>query len=194
MENAVFLESSAGRRGLALISTRSGDPLLSSEHAVFGAAVVLSCLGFWLFRQANSEKAAFRRDPRTLLQRSPDPSNSGRQLLLSPGWWAGGLSSYCLSWGTRPTPGRRGIFKYPGDRVLGVSWCLYCGLPGTARPLVPYFYVVYFFVLLAHRATRGARKDGWQRYIAAPIPVRARAVLSRALLLVPSLFVPGAPI
>ena len=160
-----YLVENDGLR-LVLSQTR-GEVVLSSEHIVFGAALVLSCLGFWIFRRANSEKDAFRRDPKALLKRNPKlrtfTTNSGRQLLIS-GWW--GLARK---------------INYTGDWLLGVSWCLYCGLPTTSRPLVPYFYAVYFFVLLVHRAFRDdaqcARKYGkdWDRY----------------KLLVPSLFVPG---
>ena len=34
--------------------------------------------------------------------------------------------------------------------MMGTSWCLLCGLGSV----VPYFYAIYFFVLLVHRSVR----------------------------------------
>lgn len=69
--------------------------------------------------------------------------------------------------------------NYAGDWLMGLSWCL---LTGTGS-LVPYFYAIYFGVLLVHRAIRDdamcAEKygDDWAAY-------KKR---------VPSTFIPGVP-
>ena len=83
----------------------------------------------------------------------------GTRLLVS-GWW-----------------GMARKINYTGDWLMGLSWCLCCG----ATSPVAYFYAVYFFVLLVHRAARDdhmcAAKYGadWKEY-------KAR---------VPAVFVPG---
>ena len=49
--------------------------------------------------------------------------------------------------------------NYLGDWLMAWAWCLPCGFDH----LVPYFYVVYFGVLLVHRDLRdggGAEKYG----------------------------------
>ena len=40
--------------------------------------------------------------------------------------------------------------NYTGDWLLGLSWCLYCGFGS----IIPYFYSIYFAVLLVQRAWR----------------------------------------
>ena len=51
--------------------------------------------------------------------------------------------------------------------MMGLAWCLTCGF-GHA---LPYFYIVYFTVLLVHRERRDhaacARRYGppWRRYV-----------------------------
>jgi len=40
--------------------------------------------------------------------------------------------------------------NYTGDWIMGLSWCLVCGVQSA----VPYFYAVYFMILLVHRAGR----------------------------------------
>ena len=67
--------------------------------------------------------------------------------------------------------------NYTGDWLMGLSWCLCCG--GTS--IVAYFYAIYFFVLLVHRAARDDHMcavkygDDWKEY-------KKR---------VPSIFIPG---
>lgn len=61
--------------------------------------------------------------------------------------------------------------------MMGLSWCAICG----AEHLPPYFYAIYFAILLIHRATRDdyfcSEKygDDWAKYKA----------------IVPSVFIPG---
>ncbi|KAK9839777.1 hypothetical protein WJX81_000641 [Elliptochloris bilobata] len=114
--------------------------------------LALKALGYAIFRGANSQKDAFRRDPgapgvrhlRTL------QTASGRRLLIS-GWW--GVARH---------------INYLGDWLMGLAWCLPCGF----RHVVPYFYAVYFGALLMHRDLRDEHacrlKYGrdWDRYCA----------------------------
>ena len=130
--------------------------LLVAHHAAAptGLALVgialLNVCGFAIFRGANSQKDAFRRDP-------TDPSvahltfletKRGTRLLTS-GFW-----------------GMARKINYTGDWMMGLAWCLCCG---AASPLA-YFYAVYFLVLLVHRAGRDDMfcsikyGDDWARY------------------------------
>jgi len=135
------------------------DPGLSAPGLALISGLCLA--GYVVFRSANSQKDAFRRDPN-----DPDVAHlqwmetaRGSRLLTS-GWW--GLARK---------------INYTGDWMMGVSWSLCCG---AISPLA-YFYPAYFLVLLIHRATRDDHfcsvKYGsdWQRYKQ----------------LVPHVFVPG---
>ena len=56
--------------------------------------------------------------------------------------------------------------NYSADWLMGVSWCAVCG----TGSIVPYFYAIYFGILLIHRAWRDdhacSHKYGadWERY------------------------------
>ncbi|XP_064407807.1 delta(14)-sterol reductase TM7SF2 [Latimeria chalumnae] len=121
---------------------------LSTVTAV--GIVLINALGYFIFRSANSQKNTFRRDPN-----HPDvagletiPTATGKRLLVA-GWW--------------------GFVRHPnylGDLIMALAWSLPCGL----THLLPYFYVIYFTVLLIHREARDEeqclRKYGlsWQQY------------------------------
>lgn len=97
-------------------------------------ALAVFSLGFYIFRAANSEKDAFRRDPT-----APEvkhlrymPTKRGTKLLVS-GWW-----------------GAARKINYTGDWLVTLSWCLLCGFDS---PLI-FFQAVYFLILLVHRAMR----------------------------------------
>ena len=119
----------------------------------------LHLLGYWIFRQANSTKDAFRRDPGSVPHVKYLETKRGTKLMVS-GWWG---------WARK--------VNYTGDWLMSLAWCLLCG----PTHVFPYFYCIYFGVLLAHRAARDdhfcALKYGadWDRYKKA----------------VPSLFLPG---
>ncbi|CAM9605547.1 unnamed protein product [Ectocarpus sp. 6 AP-2014] len=128
------------------------------------AVAVISCLclvGYAIFRGANGQKDAFRRDPNASAVSHLQwmPTKRGTKLLTS-GWW-----------------GAARKINYTGDWLMGLAWCM---LAGFSSP-VPYFYCIYFGVLLVHRAMRDdhacAAKYGpdWSVYKQK----------------VPSLFVPG---
>lgn len=63
------------------------------------------------------------------------PTARGTRLITS-GWW-----------------GAARHVNYFGDWIMGLAWCLPCGLAGAAG-IVPYFYCIYFAALLAHRERR----------------------------------------
>lgn len=124
------------------------DPNLSNISLT--AILVLHIFGFFIFRGANSQKDKFRRDP-------DDPAVShllflqtkrGTKLLTS-GWW-----------------GMARKINYTGDWIMGLTWCLVCGFDS----IVPYFYAIYFAILLVHRSMRDdemcAHKYGedWLKY------------------------------
>lgn len=114
--------------------------------------VALNCVGYAIFRGSNLQKDLFRKDP-------SDPrvkhlktleTSTGRKLLVS-GWW--GVARH---------------INYTGDWLMSLSWSLLCGFGSV----VPYFYPIYFAVLLIHRDLRDyhscKRKYGadWDRYCA----------------------------
>jgi protein-S-isoprenylcysteine O-methyltransferase Ste14 len=113
--------------------------------------VVLNLAGYFLFRTANLQKHRFRKDPeQPIWGRRPEyiQTAAGSRLLVS-GWW--GLGRH---------------LNYLGDLMMGLAWCLPCGFE---HPL-PYFYFVYFAILLVHREERDhhacAAKYGsdWEAY------------------------------
>ncbi|GAX81135.1 hypothetical protein CEUSTIGMA_g8569.t1 [Chlamydomonas eustigma] len=133
--------------------------LVDSPQNLSVPAVIVILLvkgvGYYIFRGANGQKDTFRRNP-------DDPSvkhlktlktERGTKLIIS-GWW--GMSRH---------------INYLGDWIMGVAWCLPCGIAAMAS-VVPYFYCLYFAVLLIHRERRddqGCRaKYGadWDKYCA----------------------------
>jgi protein-S-isoprenylcysteine O-methyltransferase Ste14 len=113
--------------------------LVTHAHDLPAAAtagiVALNLVGYAVFRSANLQKHRFRRDPsRPVWGRPPEYIRTGSgALLLTSGWW--GLARH---------------FNYFGDLLMGLAWCLPAGF---AHPL-PYFYIVYFLILLIHRERR----------------------------------------
>ncbi|KAM4722292.1 delta(14)-sterol reductase TM7SF2 [Rhinophrynus dorsalis] len=112
--------------------------------------VLLNALGYIIFRGSNSQKNAFRRNPADpqVAGLETIPTATGKRLLVS-GWW--------------------GLVRHPnylGDLIMALAWSLPCGL----SHILPYFYVIYFTVLLIHREARDEhqcmKKYGlaWQEY------------------------------
>eukprot|EP01026_Neomeris_dumetosa_P007684 TRINITY_DN12388_c0_g3_i1.p1 TRINITY_DN12388_c0_g3~~TRINITY_DN12388_c0_g3_i1.p1 ORF type:complete len:206 (+),score=-0.32 TRINITY_DN12388_c0_g3_i1:8-625(+) len=112
--------------------------------------VSLFILGYGTFRGANSQKDTFRRNPEhpSVKNLKTLKTERGRQLLID-GWWK--IARH---------------INYTGDWLLGLSWCLPCGF----SCVIPYFYAVYFAVLLIHRDMRDGlscqQKYGadWKKY------------------------------
>lgn len=114
------------------------------------AIVLLKLAGFYIFRKSNSEKNAFRRNPADpkLSYLRTIPTATGKSLLVS-GWW--------------------GVVRHPnylGDLIMALAWSLPCGF----SHLLPWYYMIYFFILLVHRDSRDMsecrRKYGsaWEEY------------------------------
>ncbi|KAH7100262.1 ERG4/ERG24 ergosterol biosynthesis protein [Auriculariales sp. MPI-PUGE-AT-0066] len=121
-------------------------PVALGPLGVVGA-LGTAAAGYYIFRVANLEKNDFRngRNPKNLRFMVTE---SGSKLLTS-GWW--------------------GFLRHPnylGDWIMALSWSL---LTGFSTP-IPYFYVVYFLILLVHRDSRDdhncAKKYGkdWDKY------------------------------
>ncbi|KAG5457564.1 MAG: ergosterol biosynthesis ERG4/ERG24 family-domain-containing protein [Olpidium bornovanus] len=113
---------------------------------------LVNFLGYGIFRGANKQKDLFRSRPDCEASKAMTyiTTKTGSKLITS-GWW--GMARH---------------INYLGDWIMGLAWCLPCGLP--AFPAVPYFYAAYFAGLLFHRQRRDdekcARKYGgdWERY------------------------------
>ncbi|XP_026197172.1 delta(14)-sterol reductase LBR isoform X2 [Anabas testudineus] len=114
------------------------------------AIVILKLVGFYIFRKSNSEKNAFRRNPADprLSHLKTIPTATGKSLLVS-GWW--------------------GVVRHPnylGDLLMALAWSLPCGF----SHLLPWYYMIYFIILLVHRDSRDMsdcrRKYGsaWDEY------------------------------
>ncbi|XP_038134026.1 delta(14)-sterol reductase LBR isoform X1 [Cyprinodon tularosa] len=117
---------------------------------VLSAIVILKLVGFYIFRKSNSEKNAFRRNPSdpSLSHLKTIPTATGKSLLVS-GWW--------------------GVVRHPnylGDLIMALAWSLPCGF----SHILPWFYMIYFIILLVHRDSRDMnecrRKYGsaWDEY------------------------------
>ena len=112
--------------------------------------LAVKALGFWIFRGSNGEKNEFRTNPTGAASAHLRylQTASGSKLLIS-GWW--GMARH---------------MNYLGDLLMGLAWCLPCGLQSA----IPYFYFVYFATLLVHRERRDEEKcrnkygKDWDRY------------------------------
>ncbi|XP_001514233.2 delta(14)-sterol reductase LBR [Ornithorhynchus anatinus] len=117
---------------------------------IASAVIALKICGYIIFRCANSQKNAFRRNPADpkLAHLKTIPTSTGKNLLVS-GWW--------------------GFVRHPnylGDLIMALAWSLPCGF----NHILPYFYVIYFTILLIHREARDEnhckKKYGlaWEKY------------------------------
>ncbi|KAL3807336.1 hypothetical protein ACHAXA_001308 [Cyclostephanos tholiformis] len=123
------------------------DPLLS--WPALAAIVAVNVMGYLIFRGGNGQKDAFRRDldSAEVSHLTYLCTKHGTRLLTS-GWW--GLCK----------------INYTGDWILGLSWCMLCGF----NSVVPYFYAIYFAILLVHHSVRDYHMcrekygDDWDKY------------------------------
>ncbi|XP_018592448.1 delta(14)-sterol reductase LBR [Scleropages formosus] len=112
--------------------------------------ITLNLIGYFVFRKANSQKNAFRRNPADpkLSHLRTIPTATGKSLLVS------GL------WGFVRHP------NYLGDLIMALAWSLPCGF----SHILPYFYIVYFTCLLIHRDARDEKQcrrkygSAWNEY------------------------------
>ncbi|XP_018412009.1 PREDICTED: lamin-B receptor [Nanorana parkeri] len=117
---------------------------------VVASIIALNTLGYLLFRYANNQKFAFRKNPDDpkLSHLKTIPTSAGSQLIVSGLW----------GWVRHP--------NYLGDLIMAWAWCLHCGFAS----ILPYFYGFFLTDLLLHRVTRVEqqckRKYGpdWQKY------------------------------
>ena len=120
------------------------DPHLSVP--VLAAIMAWYAIGYWIFRSANGQKDHFRKHPEQYTKFLPTKRGTK---LLTGGWW--GLARK---------------INYTGDWIMGLTWCMLCGF----NSIVPYFYAVYFFLLLWHRSIRddhmcqGKYGADWDKY------------------------------
>jgi Delta14-sterol reductase len=125
------------------------NPIQLSAFSIMGL-IALNLSGLYIFRSSNSEKNNFRTNPSSpsCKHLKSMQTTSGSKLLIS-GWW--GLARH---------------INYTGDWIMALSWC---GVTGINSP-IPYFYAVYFAVLLWHREMRDEHKcrnkygKDWDRY------------------------------
>jgi protein-S-isoprenylcysteine O-methyltransferase Ste14 len=108
---------------------------IQAHYLVEHTHVLLNATGYGIFRGANIQKHNFRKYPDKPIWDKPAQyiKTARGTLLLTSGWW--GLSRH---------------MNYFGDLLMGLAWCLPC-LFGS--PL-PYFYILYFTILLVHRERR----------------------------------------
>lgn len=97
--------------------------------------VIFFCIGYWIFRGANSQKNDFKNDPNVLIW-GKKPETIGGRILIS-GWW--------------------GILRkanYLGDWIIALSLAFPCGF----SHLFAFFYPIYLISLDTHRAIRDDHK------------------------------------
>lgn len=117
----------------------------------YAAASVFGALGYWTFRGSNGLKDRFRReykkDPTRFEGLRTMATKRGTRLITGS-WW-----------------GIARKINYTGDIMMATAWSMFCG-----GALLPYFYPVYLFGLLTHRAFRDdafcQKKygDDWAKY------------------------------
>ncbi|KAF9972801.1 erg24, C-14 sterol reductase [Actinomortierella ambigua] len=123
------------------------DMTLSHTLLVIGT----QCIGYWIFRGANGQKNKFRRygaDSHHNKGLKYMDTAAGSKLLIS-GWW-----------------GTARHINYFGDWLMALAWSLPCGFDSP----LPYFYPIYFAILLLHRERRDEEKcrikygADWEKY------------------------------
>lgn len=97
--------------------------------------VALNAGGYFLFRSSNLQKHRFRQSPSApIWGRRPTFIRTARGTqLLTAGFW--GIARH---------------LNYTGDLMMGLAWCLTCKF----SHILPYFYFIYFAILLVHRERR----------------------------------------
>ncbi|KAI3380806.1 hypothetical protein SNEBB_010062 [Seison nebaliae] len=107
---------------------------LPGASILFNVAVFFMAIGYIIFRSSNNQKNDFRINPQAEQFKTMETidTNKTKKLLVS-GWW--------------------GIVRHPnyfGDILMAISWSLPCGFLNVA----PWFYPIYFTILLIHRDRR----------------------------------------
>ncbi|OEU08604.1 Lbr protein [Fragilariopsis cylindrus CCMP1102] len=108
------------------------DPQLKTVTLVL--IFCLYCIGFYIFRSSNKQKDIFRSNPfDERVQHLNYIKTKRGTCLLTSGWW-----------------GYARKINYTGDYLMGLSYSLLCGCDSV----VPYYYSIYFLILLVHRSIR----------------------------------------
>ncbi len=108
--------------------------------------IVLYLIGYYIFRESNSQKNQFKTNPSLEIWGKKPETVDGK--LLVSGFW--GLGRH---------------MNYTGDLIMAFCYCVPCGLQFGG-----YFYAIYLFILLTHRAyrddtkCRSKYKDIWGTY------------------------------
>ncbi|QDZ21766.1 sterol reductase [Chloropicon primus] len=126
------------------------DHPIHLSRAFLAVVLALKIVGYLAFRGANGQKDMFRRDPNSPKVKHIKyiKTKRGTRLMVS-GWW--GIARH---------------INYTADWIMGLSWCLPCGFDHV----VPYFYAIYFGVLLIHRDLRDGEAcenkygSDWDKY------------------------------
>ncbi|XP_043399526.1 delta(14)-sterol reductase LBR isoform X3 [Chelonia mydas] len=158
---------------------------------IASAIIILNIFGYYIFRGANSQKNAFRRNPNDpKLARKYLLANLMFNFLLLSIQYLSIMYSlhahfkryficYFLYADLKCIPtaagksllvtGWWGLVRHPnylGDIIMALAWSLPCGF----NHILPYFYMIYFTCLLIHREARDEhqckKKYGlaWERY------------------------------
>jgi delta14-sterol reductase len=99
------------------------------------AISALYVTGLWIFRESNSQKNRFKKDPNTTIWGKPAETLGGR--LLISGWWRIGRK-----------------INYTGEIMVYSSFALCTGFTS----LFPYILTLWLCVLLSHRAWRDEQR------------------------------------
>jgi protein-S-isoprenylcysteine O-methyltransferase Ste14 len=157
---------------------------LSLGPAALAGTVSLICLGFYIFRSANSQKNDFRtnsQDPKVAHLEYIE-TKTGSKLLIT-GWWGisrhiNYLGDWIQSWPYSLPTGLAGyqILAAGSGTASEGAFIMNDGrqvFQGDARGWgmpITYFYIVYFAVLLIHREHRDDEKchrkygEDWEKY------------------------------
>lgn len=144
---------------------------------------LLLITAYSIFRLANSQKNAFRKNPEDpkLAHLTYLKTRTGSRLITS-GWWGiarhiNYFADWMQSWPYSLPTGMAGyLIQTAGSNVDGVAFKMLDGrevIQGAARGwgmIFTYFYVVYFAILLIHRDGRDDEKcsrkygEDWEKY------------------------------
>ena len=97
--------------------------------------IALNLGGYAIFRGTNIQKHHFSRNPERPIWGKPATfiKTARGTKLLTAGFW--GMARH---------------LNYLGDLMMGLAWCLTCGVSNV----LPFFYIIYFTILLMHRERR----------------------------------------